>query len=199
MPRRLAVLETDGWVLADDEAKAQMADVLARLAAAGVELIDRRSSDAVAAVEAVMEGAMGTSRDINAWEGRWPLNTYARDMDRDQLSPSALERLDQAETMTQDDFKELLAVREDSRRVYNALASEADFCITLSATGAAPVGIEATGNPVFTVPTSMLGVPTITLPLLQSEGLPLGLQVIGFQNRDADLFAGAGSIIELMG
>jgi Asp-tRNA(Asn)/Glu-tRNA(Gln) amidotransferase A subunit family amidase len=198
-PRRLAVLETDGWAVAVEEAKAQLGEARDRLAEAGIEFIDRNSSDAVEAVEAAIQGAMGTSRDINAWEGRWPLNTYARDMDRSQLSPSAIERLEQAESMTQDDFRELSATREDARRVYAALAAEADFCITLSATGAAPVGIESTGDPVFTVPTSMLGVPTISLPLLQAEGLPLGLQVIGFQNRDAELFAGAASVVATLG
>jgi Asp-tRNA(Asn)/Glu-tRNA(Gln) amidotransferase A subunit family amidase len=31
-------------------------------------------------------------------------------------------------------------------------------------------------------------VPAITLPLLQSNNLPLGLQVIGYQHADEDLF-----------
>jgi len=35
--------------------------------------------------------------------------------------------------------------------------------------------------------------------LLQAEGLPLGLQVIGFQNRDAELFAGAASVVATLG
>jgi len=32
-------------------------------------------------------------------------------------------------------------------------------------------------------------VPSISLPLFQDSGLPLGLQVIGFFDRDADAFA----------
>ena len=33
--------------------------------------------------------------------------------------------------------------------------------------------------------------------VLADEGLPLGLQVIGHTNQDADLFANAGGILEL--
>ena len=36
--------------------------------------------------------------------------------------------------------------------------------------------------------------PSISLPVLQDEGMPLGLQVAGFLNRDADAFAVAGAI-----
>ncbi len=31
--------------------------------------------------------------------------------------------------------------------------------------------------------------PALTLPVLSDEGLPLGLQFLGGQNRDANLFA----------
>ena len=69
--------------------------------------------------------------------------------------------------------------------------------MTLSAPGAAPVGLDWTGDPIFTVPTSLLGVPSLTLPVLEDEGLPLGLQLIGYVQQDADLFAAAGAIDSL--
>ena len=49
---------------------------------------------------------------------------------------------------------------------------------TLAAPGAAPVGLGSTGNPVFNVPASMLGIPALSLPVLSAEGLPLGLQIM---------------------
>ena len=85
------------------------------------------------------------------------------------------------------------------RGVYETLRGEVDFCMTLAATGAAPVGLDSTGNPVFTVPTSLLGVPTVTLPLLEADGFPLGLQAIGFRDADAALFAAAGGVLEIYG
>jgi Asp-tRNA(Asn)/Glu-tRNA(Gln) amidotransferase A subunit family amidase len=66
--------------------------------------------------------------------------------------------------------------------------------VTLSAPGAAPIGLGSTGDPSFTVHTSLLGIPSISLPVLQDDGLPLGLQVTGFVNGDAATFAAAASI-----
>jgi Asp-tRNA(Asn)/Glu-tRNA(Gln) amidotransferase A subunit family amidase len=48
------------------------------------------------------------------------------------------------------------------------------------------------------VPGSLLGVPTLSLPLLSAEGLPLGLQVIGFSGNDAGLFGIAAALFDLL-
>ena len=44
------------------------------------------------------------------------------------------------------------------------------------------------------VAASLLGCPALTLPLLQDEGLPLGLQLLGATGRDAALFEVAGCV-----
>jgi Asp-tRNA(Asn)/Glu-tRNA(Gln) amidotransferase A subunit family amidase len=38
------------------------------------------------------------------------------------------------------------------------------------------------------VPASLLGVPALSLPLFEDDNMPLGLQVIGYFDRDADAF-----------
>jgi len=45
------------------------------------------------------------------------------------------------------------------------------------------------------VPGSTLGIPTVSLPVLADEGLPLGLQLMGFAHRDAQLFATAAAVL----
>ena len=79
------------------------------------------------------------------------------------------------------------------------LASRVDAAITLAAPGAAPVGLGSTGNPVFNVPASMLGIPALSLPVLSAEGLPLGLQIMGFVGQDAGLFAIGAAVRDLLG
>jgi Asp-tRNA(Asn)/Glu-tRNA(Gln) amidotransferase A subunit family amidase len=44
----------------------------------------------------------------------------------------------------------------------------------------------------------MLGVPTLSLPVLDDGGLPLGLQLLGFAHRDASLFATAASVLVIV-
>jgi Asp-tRNA(Asn)/Glu-tRNA(Gln) amidotransferase A subunit family amidase len=110
---------------------------------------------------------------INAWDMRWPLNSY-RNRDAGKMSKALLAQLAIAEAMTLEDYAAL----------------------TLAATSAAPEGLGSTGNGIFGVPGSLLGVPAVSLPLLQAEQLPLGLQVVGFAQCDASLFATAAWLME---
>ncbi|HJU15423.1 MAG TPA: amidase, partial [Stellaceae bacterium] len=192
-PRAVALLQTAGWEVAAPEARSALENAAARLAKAGIALADRNSDPAIEEVEGAIFGALEATRTINAWEGRWPLNTY-RNRDRSKLSRSALERLATAEVMTQADYGAALARRQRSRDIHARLAARYDGAITLAAPGAAPLGLGSTGNPVFNVPASLLGIPALSLPLLSAEGLPLGLQVIGFAGGDARLFATAAAI-----
>jgi Asp-tRNA(Asn)/Glu-tRNA(Gln) amidotransferase A subunit family amidase len=196
-PKKLALLETDGWTVATPGAKQALSAALEQLRAAGITVATRHDDAKVAAVEAAISGARELGTRINAWEWRWPINTY-RARDATKLSKSTLDRGAQAEAMTLDDYRFDIADREQRRSIYGALAGEFDGCITLPATGAAPVGLNSTGNPVFAAPGSMLGVPAISLPLLQDEGLPLGLQLLGFAHRDAPLFATAAAVLEVL-
>lgn len=67
-----------------------------------------------------------------------------------------------------------------------------DIIITPAATGVAPLGLQATGNPVFNTLATYCGTPSITLPLMEGPGgLPLGVQVIGPRGDDARLLRNA--------
>jgi Asp-tRNA(Asn)/Glu-tRNA(Gln) amidotransferase A subunit family amidase len=187
-PRRLVFLETAAWSGAEAGAKQQMQEAVARLEHAGVEVLTRRGASKVDVFEGAIAEAGSLANRINDWEGRWPLNTY-RERDAGKLSTPARERLARAEGMSLDVYRSLLAERARIRAIYGELAAECDGCVTLSASGPAPVGLHFTGDASFAVPCSLLGVPAISLPLFRHEGLPLGLQVTGFEHGDADAFA----------
>jgi Asp-tRNA(Asn)/Glu-tRNA(Gln) amidotransferase A subunit family amidase len=100
--------------------------------------------------------------------------------------------------MNLEEYRALLAERTRIRAAYGALADECDACVKLSASGPAPVGLSFTGDASFAVPFSLLGVPAISLPLFWLDGLPLGLQVTGFEHGDAATFAVAAAIVGLL-
>jgi Asp-tRNA(Asn)/Glu-tRNA(Gln) amidotransferase A subunit family amidase len=195
-PRKLAVLETDGWLVASEAARQALEGAVAKLRAAGIAVAGRRDHHQVASVETAIHGTRELSLAINAWESRWPINTY-RARDAGKLSEGMLARGRQAEAMTLEDYRHDIADRDRRRAIYHALADEFDACMTLSAPGAAPTGLGSTGDPVFAVPGSMLGVPALSLPVLDDGGLPLGLQLVGFAHRDASLFATAASVLAI--
>ena len=196
LPTRLIVLDTPGWRVATEQAKAQREGAVARLARAGVAMRSRQNDPVIEALEVALERANPVSRALNGWESVWPMGSYA-DKDAAKLSQSMQGRLAESLQVTLDDYRTLLAERLNARALYARLMSDHDGCVTLSAPGAAPKGLGSTGNPAFNVPASYLGTPAITLPVLQDESLPLGLQLIGAADQDARVFSNARAISAL--
>ena len=95
-PARLAVLETGGWGVASEGARKAFAAAKDKLAKAGIELKARADDPDIEALEKAIADAQPLTLAINAWEGRWPLNTYA-DLDAGKLSQGARDRLKTAE------------------------------------------------------------------------------------------------------
>ena len=192
-PGTLAFLETPGLEIATPAARAALEEALENLRRAGVTIVTRRDSKALAALEDALHETLPLTRQINAWESRWPLNTYV-DRDVSKLSKGMVDRLHEAEAMNVEDYRARLVRRDEIRALFAVLRHEAAACITLSAPDVAPVGIEATGNPIFAVQASLLGVPALTLPVATLGGLPLGLQAIGYLNEDTALFSTAAFV-----
>lgn len=187
-PARLAMVRTAGWSAAPQKAIDAFSRACDRLAFVELDIADAEGDPQVADLERAIATAQELSRRINAWESRWPLNTY-RDRDFTKLSRAMQARLEQAEAMSQEDYGRALAERDAARAVHAPLSGRYDAVITLSAPDVAPLGLASTGDATFAVPASLLGVPALSLPLLQLGNLPLGLQVIGFAGADANLFA----------
>ncbi len=196
-PKSVIVLETSGWAEATEEAKDNFQAVVEDLRRAGICIVTRKDNSDVDAAEVAVLDAMPVSRLINAWESRWPLNTY-RDHDASKLSKAMLDRSYEAEAMSLDDYRKAIARRAEIRTKYAGLSAHGDCCITLAASAAAPEGLRSTGSALFAVTSSVLGAPSLSLPVMQESKLPLGLQVIGFDNRDAAAFAAAHAILSHM-
>jgi Asp-tRNA(Asn)/Glu-tRNA(Gln) amidotransferase A subunit family amidase len=66
------------------------------------------------------------------------------------------------------------------------LFEEVDILLTLSAPGAAPKGLDFTGDPRFNRLWTLMGVPCVNVPAIVADGgLPVGVQVIAGFGNDA--------------
>ena len=75
-----------------------------------------------------------------------------------------------------------------------------DAILTPAVDGTAPAGLESTGEPTFCTLWTMLGLPSVSLPLLQgANGLPLGVQLVGPRHGDGRLLRTARWLAESVG
>jgi len=195
-PKRLAMLETPGWEIAEDAAKAALIGACETLSRAGIEIVTRKDDAELHQMERALVEALDLTRRINAYESRWPLNVF-HDKDPGKLSMAMRDRLGQAIMIKPEQHRDALRRRATIRAQHAALAERFDGCITLAATGPAPKG-KLTGDPVFAVPGSMLAVPALSLPIFEVEGLPLGLQLLGFMGQDAAAIGVAGGLLNIL-
>jgi Asp-tRNA(Asn)/Glu-tRNA(Gln) amidotransferase A subunit family amidase len=183
-PRRLAVLRpTGGWDRSSIEARTAFEAALDQLAERGVELVGGSKDQDIARLETALGDANQRVTAILNWEMRWPLGGYIKRLPS-AVSPAMCSRLDAGNSITLADYRLLLDWRARLRSQYRIICTNFDATLSLSATGAAPLGFGSTGDPAMNVPASTLGVPSVSLPLLAEAGLPLGLQVIGAADQD---------------
>ncbi len=108
--------------------------------------------------------------------------------------PKTLELLRAGQQITDERLIEALDSRLTLRERLTQLMDEhgLDLWITPSAPGAAPRGLESTGNPVMNLPWTHSGLPTVGLPAGRNgAGLPLAVQLAGRWHRDEEMLAQA--------
>lgn len=188
-PTRLAVLQTEGWPRVDEPARQAFMKALDKLSAEGVILVNRDEDPNIEALEEAISSAIQVSLDITAWEHRWMVENLAESRP-DAIGTFLKRHIDNARSQTLEKYRANLKRRADARRKLQALTQSYDACITLSATGIAPIRSEIentrfpTGDLSMSCPASLLGAPSYNVPALQLDGMPLGVQVLGQQDWD---------------
>ena len=128
----------------------------------------------------------------DAYEAQYTIQDYENvralafeyDRHRDRIDPLLREHLTAALAITADQYD---AARRTASRGRQALAdamADFDVILTPSASGAAPAGLGATGNPMFNRLWTLMGAPCVNVPGLSDNGLPLGIQIVGRFGRD---------------
>jgi len=187
-PETLVRLYTNGWHEVEDKVRQEFESTLDRIAASGVRILDRDNNRTIADLESLLDDVDGIARTVSAFERRWPFAEYTK-RHPGKLSALAQERVDAAMAMSRDEFLDALDRQSQIRAQVDAIAEITDGFVTLTAAGPAPVGLESTGNRSFQIFWTLTAAPCVTLPRLAVDGMPVGLQVLGFQDRDAEMMA----------
>jgi len=187
---RIALARTHVWPEAS-EAMQNAVEEAARLAAAAGASVDE------VRLPPVFEDAYrahGTIQDYEAYRAL----AYEYDHQREALGPLLGDLLDKAAAVTADAYD---SARRTARRARQALAdlmNDTDVLLTPSAPGAAPE-IGSTGHATFNRLWTLMGAPCINVPgLVDSSGLPLGIQIVGRFARDRSALEAARFVEEAL-
>ncbi|MEM1299673.1 MAG: amidase [Pseudomonadota bacterium] len=130
-----------------------------------------------------------------AWEWQRILQAYGNaihygpllDRDGDKMTESLQAVVNMGRGVTETEYRRAVAERD---RVHDGLAeiyAEYDAILCLASAGPAPEGLGWTGDPVFNAFWTYVGTPCVTLPLLEVDGLPMGVQITGPRGADGPL------------
>ncbi|HYC48653.1 MAG TPA: amidase [Burkholderiales bacterium] len=189
-PQRLIVTETAGFEALDAATREAFERVLAQLRERDVEIVRRGDSPLVESFERGIANIQAVNSDLCAFENRWSFANIA-EQQPGALSARALRVLERGRAMNVDDYRQRLLEREEAKRRLLAIAPLGDALISLSSPGPAPLhdpqAPRPTGDAVFNYPSSSLGAPAVTVPLLAVSGLPVGVQIMGQLHADAQV------------
>jgi Asp-tRNA(Asn)/Glu-tRNA(Gln) amidotransferase A subunit family amidase len=104
----------------------------------------------------------------------------------DAMPPLLRGRLDESVGITSAAYDEARAIALRSRAALAETFKEVDVLLTFAAPGAAPKGLDCTGDPRFNRLWTLMGIPCVNVPAIIAEGgLPVGVQVIARFGNDA--------------
>ena len=177
LPPLLAFAKTPVWDQAEPEMREAFAELREHLADSVVELeLPAATAQAFDWQRTIMEAELAANL-TREWE-----------RGREQLSESLRAQIARGRAITAFDYQHAVARITPVNEGFAEIFDRCDAILTPAAPGAAPLGLGATGNPVFCALWTYLGMPAITLPLLRSaSGLPIGVQLVGQRHADARL------------
>jgi len=193
-PRKLIRLYTRGWTEIDGGTEDAFNETIAALQFAGVPIASRDNDPGVARLEAALDAGVDGAIAIVAYEMKWPYEDYIARFGK-VVGKRIHGLIDQARKMSPDDYEKLLENRRRIRHLVHETAGGADGYLTLAASGPAILGHDYTGSRTFLIYGSWLGMPAFSLPLLQVNDLPLGVQLLGAPGTDGALCAVANWMV----
>ncbi len=119
--------------------------------------------------------------------------------DGDKMSQSMHGQIAEGRDLTEAQYRDAVVRRDEVAAGLDAIYSDFDAILCLPATGIAPKDLGYTGDPVFNAFWTMAGTPCVNLPLLEVDGMPLGVQLTGPRGGDGPLLRTARWLEQTIG
>lgn len=104
---------------------------------------------------------------------------------RDAISPQFAALIEVGLQVTHQAYQNALAIRNCASTLLDHIFQDTDALLVPSAPGPAPLGLDSTGDPLFSRMWNLLQVPSIAIPFgTDPNGLPLGIQLVARRGND---------------
>jgi Asp-tRNA(Asn)/Glu-tRNA(Gln) amidotransferase A subunit family amidase len=184
---KIAFCRTPHWRVADEDTKRMFERVVVKLSKAGARVTQYDMPTEFAGLNEAQIAIMAKEATRSL--------AVEREKHADALSAKLKELLDRGDKVG---AREETAAKALATKCRNLLAQgfrDFDLILTPAAPGAAPEGLESTGDPVFNRAWTLLGNPCLALPAGRAEnGLPLAIQLVGRRGEDAEAIRAAAWI-----
>lgn len=180
-PKLALILEPNGLLL-EAEAKAVLLESAIALRAAGAS---------VTAVNLPPEFANHFDY-IDVLASASMASHHGTDCDRhaERISPKLRQIIERGRSLSAIAYAQARQAAVDYNLYLSKLWLDFDAILTPVTTGTAPHGLENTGSPIFCALWTLCGLPAISIPVRKaSNGLPLGIQLVGARSQDLELLA----------
>ncbi len=176
----IGVCRTYDWPSADEDSRRVLGEAAEALADTGANVVE-------CDLPSGFEGVTQAQRVIQAFETARALSLeHACYLDK--LSPSIIKLIDEGMACSQKTYFEAQLLVAECRAKSKGMFDLYDAVLAPSAPGAAPEGLKATGDPIFSRMWMPLHVPCINMPFGRgSSGLPVGVQLISGFLHDSRL------------
>ena len=143
------------------------------------------------ALPAEFDEAVGSLRKIMYADLAYYLSDY-RKRGEDRISDILRGMIREGEAVRAVDYNASIGSIAPLVSWVRRLCEEYDAILTPATCGEAPLGLAATGDPIFCTIWTYLGVPAVSVPLLAGpNGMPVGAQLVGPRGDDARLLRSA--------
>ena len=176
-PLKFAFIKGPVWGSGDHDMQEKIKQFVdnSNLEIASVELGDD-FMEAARCHEIIMNGSISRSL-ANYYENN-----------KSKLHPFTIARFEAGKSVSTNSYIDAIEKAKTMKQTLSQIFLKFDAIITPAAPGQAPRDLMNTGNAIFNGYWTMLGVPAISLPLLEGkDGLPIGIQVITSWNKEAEL------------
>ena len=189
LPPTFAFVKTHAWGSADETTREAFGELVEALGPGQVNEIS---------LDHTTEAGIEAARIVNRVE---LAANFGAMLDRtpELVGPIVTGMIEDGRRITAAQYVDALNARARLLAIVDEVLVGHGTILTPAALGVAPKVHDSTGSPIFCAFWTYLGLPALSLPLIEVDGMPMGVQLVGAARDDGRLLRTANALVKQLG